>query len=35
MSLPPATAWPCTLQMVGLSERKSDMKSSVFRFMPR
>ena len=35
MSLPPATAWPCTLQIVGLSERNSDVKSSVLRFMNR
>jgi hypothetical protein len=35
MSLPPATAWPCTLQIVGLSERQSEKKSSVLRFISR
>ena len=34
-TLPPATAYPCTLQIVGLSERNRLMKSSVLRFMAR
>jgi hypothetical protein len=33
MSLPPATAAPCTLAMVGLALFHSVMKSSVLRFM--
>jgi hypothetical protein len=33
MSLPPATACPCTLAMVGFGLRHKAMKSSVFRFM--
>jgi len=35
MSLPPATACPCTLAIVGLLQRHSAMKSSVLRFMKR
>jgi hypothetical protein len=29
MSLPPATAWPCTIAIVGLRQRHKAMKSSV------
>src|SRR5262249_23566751 len=33
MSLPPATAGPCTRAMVGLNDRHRDMKSRVFWFI--
>jgi hypothetical protein len=33
MSLPPATAAPCTWAMVGLALRHRLMKSSLLRFM--
>jgi hypothetical protein len=33
MSLPPATAWPCTFAIVGFALRQRLMKSSVLRFM--
>ena len=35
MSLPPATAKPCTLPIVGRSERKRLKKLSVLRFIQR
>src|SRR5450830_818695 len=33
ISLPPATAYPCTLAIVGLEHLHSAMKSSVLRFI--
>jgi hypothetical protein len=35
MSLPPATAYPCTLATVGLADRQSEKKWSVLAFIPR